>query len=446
MASRIHAREIDTDITRTRRKEARSLPHISVLPQAQPHAGIYVGGGASHSWTWFVDLLERYGYLRLSFLNERDVQSGLVDLDILIVSGGDTFAVAEALGVTGARAIQQFVEAGGLYIGSCAGAYLPLHSSKDPLRHFNFVQARINNLTRELPPVRLLPNKFSTSYGCSFVFHPVRDEVSVRICQWVPIHGGEEIRVPLYGGPPLQPSDDILPLAHYSGFTPRSLFLTDPGIAEQVFIGKIAACEKPMGQGYLLLLGPHFEHPDFPEGNQIVAKWVEDRFHEIKANDSLASERKGITEGNETCFTKEIWEAFRREISNSRIRAWALERRSLSWQIGAKTYEPEKILGFLETIWKRRKGVRVYEDVERDSMRAGRILRMALACQDLLRRIAQASASEQETTHLAEELFPMLKDMTAGFLTAYFESRRGAEAKGKQSHCVVWEGMWGNRA
>jgi hypothetical protein len=391
-----------------------------------PTIAIYVGGGASHSWTWFVELLERYGYLHISFLQEKDIQAGLGGVEILVVSGGDTFAVASALGIQGAGALRQFIEAGGLYIGSCAGAYLPLYSSKEPLRHFNFVKARITNITRDLPPVKVLPSKFCTSYGCSFVFHPVRDEICVRICEQFPMYGGEEIRVPLYGGPPLEPSDDITPIAYYSGFTARSLFLTDPKIAGEVFLGKIAAGEKSLGRGHLLLLGPHFEHPDFPEGNAVVAKWIENRYHKKEDTDFLVRGDKDVPQGSEICFTRRIWEPFTKEISNARIRAWALERGSLSWQIGAKTYEPEKILNFLEVIWNRRKGITVYEDGEKDSNRALAILEKAQACHDLVRCIAQGSEREDDTNPLAEALFPMLKEMTASFLKAYFQSRREA--------------------
>ena len=424
MVNSIHSKEVPSDRSRVRRKGAQPFVDASRLPRSRlPHAAVYVGGGASHSWTWFVDLLERYGFRHLSFLEEKDIQAGLGDIEILLISGGDTFGVAGALGPEGALAIRQFIESGGIYIGSCAGAYLPLHSSKEPLRHFNFVKGRINNLTQDLPPARLLPNKYCTSYGCSFVFHPVREEVCVRICDGVPVYGGEEIRVPLYGGPPLQPSDDITPLAYYSGFTSRSIFLTEPAVAEEVFIGKIAACEKAMGGGYLLLLGPHFEHPGFPEGNAVVARWIEDRYHEIRERGGGVEQSEGLREGREIFFTRGLWKAFTKEVSNARIRAWALERESLTWQIGAKTYEPEKILNFIEAVWKRRKGIRMYEDGEKDSTRATAIVEGAAACHELIRHIAQASAHGKDTQSHAEALFPLLKEMTAGFLTAYFQAR-----------------------
>ena len=38
--------------------------------EARPEVGVYVGRGASHSWTWFADIFDRAGYYDVSFLNE----------------------------------------------------------------------------------------------------------------------------------------------------------------------------------------------------------------------------------------------------------------------------------------------------------------------------------------------------------------------------------------
>ena len=77
-----------------------------------PNIGIYTGKGTSHSWLWFVDLFDRMGFHNLSFLNENTLQdSGLVGLDVLAISGGDTFTIAGALGKGGAvstRRTQRF--------------------------------------------------------------------------------------------------------------------------------------------------------------------------------------------------------------------------------------------------------------------------------------------------------------------------------------------------
>jgi len=45
------------------------------------------------------------------------------------------------------------------------------------LNHFNFVPAKITNLTKTLPEAHGFKEKFCTCYGCSFIFHAVREAV-----------------------------------------------------------------------------------------------------------------------------------------------------------------------------------------------------------------------------------------------------------------------------
>ena len=146
-----------------------------------PKIGIFIGSGTSHSWLWFVDLFDRMGFHNLDFLDESAVQKGsLAAVDVLAVSGGDTFAICKALGPSGAREIKAFIEKGGLYIGSCAGAYLPMNSSKTHLHNFNFAAVKITNLSKLLPGCLQLEHKFATAYGCNYIFHPVREAVTLN--------------------------------------------------------------------------------------------------------------------------------------------------------------------------------------------------------------------------------------------------------------------------
>ena len=133
-----------------------------------PKIGIYNGPGASHSWLWFVEILDAMGFWDIEFLDDQNIKNnGLNNLEVLLVSGGDTFAIAESLGKEGAERLKSFLDGGGLYIGSCAGAYLPLNSSLSPLNLFNFASVKISNLTKTLPTPVSLPEKFCTSYGCN---------------------------------------------------------------------------------------------------------------------------------------------------------------------------------------------------------------------------------------------------------------------------------------
>ncbi|MBN2106053.1 MAG: hypothetical protein JW832_01400, partial [Deltaproteobacteria bacterium] len=172
-----------------------------------PKIGIYVGRGASHSWTWLADICDREGLSCVCFLDEQDIAAGaLTGVSVFFISGGDTFAIAQGLGRAGADAIDAFVKNGGVYVGACAGAYLPLNSSLAPLNRFNFVPARIANLTSKLPEAIARPEKFCTEYGCRYVYHPVRESVRLRLNGW---GGYDAITAPLYGGPALMPSDDV---------------------------------------------------------------------------------------------------------------------------------------------------------------------------------------------------------------------------------------------
>ena len=390
-------------------------------PRREPRIGVYVGEGASHSWTWFVDLLERYAYRRVHLLSEEDFTGKSRDLEVMLVSGGDTFAVARALGGEGAEALGAFLERGGLYIGSCAGAYLPLHSSKEPLNRFNFVRSRINNLTRDLPPALRMPLKYANRYGCEYIFHPVREEVRVRMADGLPDWGGRAIRVPLYGGPPLRASGDIRPLAFYEGFTDRTLFLTERRVAKEVYLGQLAACEKRFGEGRMVLLGPHFEHPWFPEGNEIVHRWI-DRYGRAAPAPEADRPFAGPAGIGATART-----GLRREVSNMRIRAMGLARSAVHWRIGAKVYEPEKIAYLIDAMWRRLRRMPVVEGDPVRAPAAESLLTRARDTHGLLRELAERVREQRDSEAAAAELFGALKGLVAAFLEVYFEAAAAEE-------------------
>ena len=164
--------------------------------------GIYTGAGTSHSWLWFVELLEKMDVNSLIFVNEQDLQceKGLDGIDAFLLSGGDTFAIAEGMGERGAKNLERFIFSGGLYFGSCAGAYLPLNSTTNPLNLLNLARVRISNLIKSRPPSLVDSEKFCTPYGCRYVYHPVRDEVRI-VREDGASTGAAEITAPLYGGP-----------------------------------------------------------------------------------------------------------------------------------------------------------------------------------------------------------------------------------------------------
>ncbi len=332
-----------------------------------------------------------------------DIHRGtLARLNVLLISGGDTFAIAEALGETGAQELKSFLEQGGLYIGSCAGAYLPLNSSLSPLNLFNMASVKISNLTKNLPEPVALPEKFCTAYGCSYVFHPVREEVTIRLDDSVFPQRSRELTAPLYGGPSLLPSQDATTLARYTGFTDKTLFLTSEQVAGDTLIGKSALVHKNIGQGNLYLLGPHLEHPHFPEANTLIADIIFKSTVQSRTTPPFSIPPHLSL--RDTVKPHPLVRDIKSQVSNARIVALSLERNQVTWMIGHKIYEPAKIRVFLEIIWER------FSAIENSCFSVDEDLLIGLksSFQDitrLIREIKIMTDKGTETTDDADRLF-----------------------------------------
>ncbi|MDP2863963.1 MAG: BPL-N domain-containing protein [Desulfobacterales bacterium] len=385
-----------------------------------PRIGIYAGTGTSHSWLWFVDMFERMGFHAVSVLDAPAVRSGrLQQMDVLAVSGGDTVAIAEALGEDGARQLAAFITGGGVYLGACAGAYLVMNSSKPHLCHFNFAAVKITNLSKRLPMCHGMPHKFSIAYGCDHIFHPVREAVGLRLTGAPPFSGEPALLAPLYGGPGMLAPPEAQVLARYDHFTDKTVFLVDKDLAEETLISTAAALRVPMGNGQMYLFGPHFEHPHYPRANRLVADAV---YRDSRRNPDGCSP---VAEDGQLLSASEsanLIHSLRRELSNSRIVAAGLEMLPVRWLIGAKMYEPEKIRVFLDAMWRRLKPL---EKRDRIWARAGAPdLLMADACETtaLLRRLKNEIDQESVTDPIARTLFNLLHRNTMRFFELYFQT------------------------
>lgn len=393
---------------------------------AYPRIGIYCGKGCSHSWLWFVELFDRYGFYDLAPLDEDQIRGGaLGSIDCLAVSGGDTIAMAEGLGKEGAAELGSFLRQGGLYLGSCAGAYLPLNSSKEHLHHFNFVKARITNLTKKVPDSVRLPEKSIIPYGCSYLFHPVREAVELTAHGLPPFAGMGSFSAPLFGGPGMIPGGGSEVLARYSGFTKKTLFLVDPDLARETLIDKAAVVKNSWGQGAFYLFGPHFEHPYFPVANKLVTDCI---YWELGG--LLEKKKKGHKEPSLTVLSgTELtsWlKGLKREVSNARIVANGLETYSIHWLIGNKIYEPVKIRFFLEAVWKRLGRIAPWPELkilkEEENSLTDEAVQLTVLLRDLKNRIDDG----QETLPVAETLFQKLQLFTRKFLKIFFRSELSA--------------------
>ncbi len=400
---------------------SRSLPPRGMGSLRHPRIGVYTGPGTSHSWLWFVDLFDRTSLDDVVFLDDEHVRGGLLHgLDVFVVSGGDTFGIARVLGQEGAREIETFIGSGGVYVGSCAGAYLPLRSSKEYLNWFNFTDIKIANLSKDPPEVKRLESKACTAYGCSYVFHAVREEVRLQMTGSAPFEGVREIVAPLYGGGAMVTDRPSEVLARYCGFTAKTLFLVDEREAEKALVGKAAAITTKMGDGRLFLFGPHFEHPRFPAANELLVKAILWDVREKPLASKVAVEEVRF----EGAAKKGLLRDIRREISNARIVALGIETTSLQWKIGNKIYEPEKIRVFLEAVWKRLGGLERCSGIRMekgsDAMMAGYAGQIVKALREMKGRIDAG----EDTFDLASGLFDSLRRFTMVFFEVYFRSVR----------------------
>lgn len=386
--------------------------------------GIYSGKGASHSWLWFADVLDRMGYYNLLFLTEKDIiERGLEGIKVLLMSGGDTFAIAEGLGKEGSDKLRNFITQGGLYIGTCAGAYLPLRSSMPYLNRFNFINAKISNISRRLSEEeRSLFEKNSCScYGGDFIYHVVREEVILKILNGTLDKKEEEMVSPLYGGPSILPSEDIEPIATYKGFTKKTKFLINEELAVKTLIGNIAVGKKSMGEGEIYIFGPHFEHPHYPLCNlylqEVIFKHLKKETPRVKKN---FFEEKKIIKGEPL---KGYLKDLKRNLSDARIQASGMSDFNTEWWIGNKLYQSEKIRVFLNFLWDKLRKVEPLNDLEMDENLLRKCIEISHSITPAIQRIRNNVREGGETTRLAEILFENLKTLSSSFLSLYFNTR-----------------------
>ena len=393
------------------------------FPPYSPPIGIYTGSGASHSWLWFVEILDRMGFYNVHFVGEKDILSNALEaMNVLLMSGGDTFAIAEGLGKEGSDKLKSFIEGGGLYIGTCAGAYLPLKSSMNFLNQFNFINVKISNISRRLSETeRSLFQKYTcSSYGCDFVFHVVREDVALKMMNGYQANGKREMVAPLFGGPSLLPSEDIEPIATYKGFTKKTKFLVEEGLAERTLIGNIAVAKKSMGKGHLYIFGPHFEHPDYPWCNLFLAELI--RKNQNGRPPQVQKDFSGNPIKGEAL--RELLKDLKRELSNSRIMASGMDDFSVSWLIGNKYYEPEKISVFINTVWNKLKDLESTPGLEVEKESLLRCIEISKEITKDVKIIKSEIKERGDATPLASKLFLNLKILSSHFFKLYFKVKR----------------------
>lgn len=229
---------------------------------------VYAGRGSSHSWTWTADLLEARGASDCEFVDAEGLVTGIGNgASLVVVSGGDGFEIAAALAPRAFNAIERHVRQGGMYLGACAGAYLPLPSRMEPFDRFNLSSTRIRNIG-ELGEVPAHSPREGVRYGSCSIIHPFRGEVEVG-------DGAEAFRAPVYGGPVFKEPEDDRVVLRYMSFTQRTILQTDRRRAEEMVMGAPAVVSCRVGEGTMVLSGPHLEHPDYPEANGFLTRIIQ---------------------------------------------------------------------------------------------------------------------------------------------------------------------------
>lgn len=351
---------------------------------------LYIGRGASHSWIWFVDTLRQAGISHIEFIT--DMNS--LQADLLVVSGGDPFALFSHVGSGGVDHMRHFIERGGTYVGICAGTYFALRFHETPYSWLNLVDSCISNFSLSPPRNLRMLHKYTVPYREGVVFHPVRDEVILK-------YKGGLLSAPLYGGPGIVTADAVS-LATYHGFSNNTTFLCEAGAASDVLLGKTAVVSKKWRNGRLLLFGPHFEHPYFPEANKELISLL-----------STVTPRgySSNLQGQEIGGREKIWwlKDLKRWVSNGRLAAFGLE--NYHWKIGEKIYDPERLAYFFETCF------RLTRSLEHAPRLLGRY--------DLPERAQDIALQTRELgpdNTKAEELLESLKTLTADIYSLSFSA------------------------
>jgi len=202
---------------------------------------IYNGTGTGDTTLDRVEgVLRRQGLTVVEPVGPGDIGEGaLKQFDVVIFPGGSGSKQAKAIGESGRRRVRRFVEAGGGYVGICAGAYLATY---DYVWSLKILDAR--TIDRK---------------------HWNRGTGMVKI-EMTPagrriLGGGEGLLNVYYGqGPLLGPTGiDSLPdydtLAHYRGEIAKK------GAPTGVMIDTPAIVSAPFGRGRVICISPHPEKP-----------------------------------------------------------------------------------------------------------------------------------------------------------------------------------------
>ncbi len=295
--------------------------------------------------------------------------------------------------------LMDFISSGGLYIGSCAGAYFPLSFDFPPLNYFNVINAGVANFAVHPPEPLMLSEKFSCPYGNGFIFHPVREEIRIKF-------NDGTITAPIYGGPAFVVKDDSHCIGEYHSFTERTIFLCDRKYADEIYLNMPAIIAKKFNDGYLILTGPHLEHPLYEEANKKLLELIE-----------MFIQRECLKENIYYCGEEISTLELKKVVSNLRIMSDGLITKELKWRVGRKIYEAEKIAYFIDSVWKRLKMSSTYRFPSSENYIE--LLKQFTITWHHLKELSENSSNEN-----FEKLLVSLKNSVTKFISVYLINKK----------------------
>ena len=302
---------------------------------------VYAGKGSSHSWVWMADLLEFERVFDTEFVDANRLVSALKEgSSLVVISGGDGFEIESSLSARGFKAIEEHVRVGGRYFGACAGAYLPLSSRVEPFDRFNLSTTRIVNIAPAPDESVESSPRTGVRYGSCSIVHPVRGDVVVA-------DGTRSFTVPIFGGPVFREPESDRVLLRYLSFTEKTSFQVDCDRAEAMMLGAPAVVSSRVGDGTMILAGPHLEHPGYPEANSAFLDLSGIHRGRAEATGAHARRRDG---------------ALDRSLADLKVAVLGMERES--FLVGAKLWDGGRLLELAHAVEKRK------DSLDRDATQA----------------------------------------------------------------------------